>query len=167
MRLPRIGQAFLSGKRLFPSLVPIVVLLLAGWICLSCGTGRSHLNEGAGVRFQKDVDYDAVLEEGGRKHLPVVVYFTATWCGPCKVMDKYVFSDENLSGRMNDEFICVKMDVDNPSYKDLVYIYDARALPTFVIVNSKGRVLVRRTGSQSISAMHRFLDEALRIYDPE
>ena len=145
-----------------PLSLPLIYVLVVLGIFAACSTGKKHLSESSGVHFQKTINYDDILARSAAEHLPVVVYFTATWCGPCKVMDKYVFSDEELARRLNTEFISIKLDVDNPDYKDLVYIYDASALPTMVMVNQKGAELARRRGSLSISGVHRFLDEGLR-----
>ncbi len=133
-------------------------------LMISCKISKS-IPEGSETVFEEDIIYDNVLATSERMHKPVVIDFTATWCGPCKVMDKYVFSDITLTDRMKREFINIRIDVDNPKYKDLVVIYNASVLPTLVIVDDKGAELARRQGSLSISGVHRFLDEALNAFE--
>ncbi len=150
-------------KRLLRVIFISGLLLFLIGMNASCGIMKKGSSGEAKVRFRESFDYDNVLAESEHRQLPVLIYFTAEWCGPCKFMDKYVFSNEKLAERLENEFISLKLDVDNPAFKDLVYIYHASLLPTMVIVNSKGRELTRREGSQSISAMHRFLDEYYKL----
>ncbi|HBY87663.1 MAG TPA: thiol reductase thioredoxin, partial [Colwellia sp.] len=44
------------------------------------------------------------------QHQYSLLYFTASWCGPCKSMSPIV---ENVSGLMNGRFNTIKIDIDN------------------------------------------------------
>ena len=35
--------------------------------------------------------------------------FSAEWCGPCKMLEREVFMDQDLAKRINDRFIAVKV----------------------------------------------------------
>jgi thioredoxin 1 len=85
-------------------------------------------------------DVDAILVRAGSEEKLVVIDFTATWCGPCKMIAP-VFAE--LS-ELIDDVIFVKVDVDeNP---DTAARYSVSAMPTFCFIKS-GEVVDRLQGA--------------------
>jgi thioredoxin 1 len=73
---------------------------------------------------------------------PVLVDFTATWCGPCKMLDPIVVQlAQELSGRLK----VVKLDVDENS--GLAIQYQVMGVPTLMLF-SEGMPKERMTGYQ-------------------
>lgn len=72
---------------------------------------------------------------------PVLVDFTAEWCGPCKVMKPVV---ELVADQFEGVAIIGKLDVDtNPA---ITAKYSVRNMPSFLIFN-KGEVVDRVIGA--------------------
>ena len=67
-----------------------------------------------------------------------ILYFSATWCGPCKMLGPIM---ESLAGEINYE----KIDVD--ANQDLSIQYGVRNIPTLVLVEN-GEAVSRLTGLQ-------------------
>ena len=67
-----------------------------------------------------------------------ILYFSAGWCGPCKMLGPIM---ESLSGQINYE----KIDVDNN--QDLSIKYGVRNIPTLILVEN-GEAVGRLTGLQ-------------------
>tara|TARA_R110000744_G_scaffold137551_8_gene248118 strand:- start:4568 stop:4813 length:246 start_codon:yes stop_codon:yes gene_type:complete len=67
-----------------------------------------------------------------------ILYFSASWCGPCKMLGPIM---ESLSGQINYE----KIDVDNN--QDLSIKYGVRNIPTLVLVEN-GAIIRKLTGLQ-------------------
>jgi thioredoxin 1 len=59
---------------------------------------------------------------------PVLVDFSAEWCGPCKMMGPVL---EQLKDKMVDKVRILKIDVD--SNRDLAYKYNIRSVPTLML----------------------------------
>lgn len=69
--------------------------------------------------------------------------FHATWCSPCKWMDQTTFRDEHVAKVLNDNFVSVKVDIDEIAGYELKNTYDVKYLPTMLIFNSQGQLLDR------------------------
>ena len=73
-------------------------------------------------------DYKEKIEQSDY----IVLFFTATWCGPCKVMYPLI---EKLSESMN---TCkfYKIDVDETDTEDIVDLYGVQSMPTFFFIKN-------------------------------
>ena len=60
--------------------------------------------------------------------VPVLVDFSAEWCGPCKMMKPVL---EQLKSRMGDKVRILKVDVDDN--RELAYKYSIRSVPTLML----------------------------------
>ncbi|KAG9144489.1 hypothetical protein Leryth_014520 [Lithospermum erythrorhizon] len=73
--------------------------------------------------------------------MKMVVYFTSSWCGPCRLMEPFInnFSNQYTSV----EFI--KIDVDE--LMGLAEAFVVRTMPTFLLIK-RGNVLDRVVGAK-------------------
>ena len=82
-------------------------------------------------------DLPAALAESRTANKPVLLYFTADWCGPCQYMRRNVFSDEGVATAMQDRYIPVR--VDHDQRQDLIFQYQADGIPWFGVLDPEGR----------------------------
>jgi thioredoxin 1 len=84
---------------------------------------------------------------------PVLVDFSAEWCGPCKMMAP-VLKDiaHKYEGRLN----VIKVDVDNNA--SAAQAYNISSVPTLMIFRN-GKVLWRQSGAMSLNAMEKIIDQ--------
>jgi thioredoxin 1 len=75
-------------------------------------------------------------------NLPVLVDFTAVWCGPCKMLEPIV---QQLAQEWEGKVKIVKLDVDENA--DLAMQYQIMGVPTLILF-SNGQPLERMTGYQ-------------------
>lgn len=52
----------------------------------------------------------AARQKASEKKLPLFVDVYATWCGPCKMMDRDVYPNPEVEKYMNENFVSVRMD---------------------------------------------------------
>ena len=69
-----------------------------------------------------------------------ILYFTASWCAPCKALSPIM---DSLQGQINFD----KIDVD--SNTDLSAQYGVRGVPSLILLDDTGEVKGRFTGVQS------------------
>ena len=79
--------------------------------------------------------------------MKTILYFTASWCGPCKALAPRM---EKLSGQINYK----KIDVDGN--QDLSIKYGVRNVPSLVLVNENGEEVNRMVGVQPDQAILNF-----------
>merc|ERR1712243_322999 len=79
-------------------------------------------------------DFDKQLTFAGGKL--VVVNFSATWCGPCKMMAPTF--EAMSSSRLFHHVVFLTVDVDD--FEDVAKKYNISALPTFLFIKNKAMV---------------------------
>lgn len=86
---------------------------------------------------------------------PVVVDFTAAWCGPCKAMAPII---EQFKQQVGDAAVVLKVDIDrNPA---AAQHYRIQGVPTLMIFKNGG-IVWRRSGVMSAAELRNALDPYL------
>ena len=94
----------------------------------------------AQVRFL-DSSTDAVRKEAIAQDKLVFIDLYATWCGPCKAMERDVFSKKEVGDFMDEYFVAAKYDIDKPTGKALAGKHGIRSIPTYLVFNTEGDLL--------------------------
>jgi thioredoxin-like negative regulator of GroEL len=93
------------------------------------------------------VSLPKALEVGKARSKPVLVYVTASWCGPCQEMKRTTLADERVALLIHSNFEAVKMDLD--ANQEVAARLGATAIPFFAIVNEEGKVVRSQMGYMS------------------
>lgn len=84
---------------------------------------------------------------------PVLVDFSAEWCGPCKMMAPIL---EDLAKRVGEQATILKVDVDrNP---EAAQFYNVQGVPTLIIFK-KGEIKWRQSGVVQAAQLEQLLKQ--------
>jgi len=103
-----------------------------------------------------DIRLDEALVTAKLEGKPVMLKFHAVWCHFCNKMDNVTFIDENVKNTL-EEFISLKLDVDKTDGLSAAHYYKVIALPTIIILNSKGEKVYHQQGYHSPEQMQKVL----------
>ncbi len=92
---------------------------------------------------------------------PILLALTATWCHWCHVMDGSSYSDPRIIDLVSSRFIPVRVDVDQRP--DVSRRYNQGALPSMVVLNGGGDVLLGRAYTPPDEALG-LLEQAAGAY---
>ena len=91
-----------------------------------------------GIRFGSDSLLSSVLRKAMTANMLVFIDCYTAWCGPCREMDRQVFSNAEVGKFFNKNFICAKFDMEKPEGLNIQKKYNVNAYPTLLFLNAKG-----------------------------
>ncbi|MDX1684332.1 MAG: thioredoxin family protein [Saprospiraceae bacterium] len=109
--------------------------------------------------------FEEALEEAKKQDKAIFVDAFTTWCGPCKRMSKYVFTDKSVGEFYNENFINMKLDMEKEQGMKFGLKYPVSAYPTFYFIKSDGEVLFTTKGGRQAKQFIELGEKALSRYD--
>jgi thioredoxin-related protein len=128
------------------------------WI-LVCVPVLLNAQREKGIHFEQDLSGQQVLEKAKTENKYIFMDCYATWCGPCKLMDSAVYSEEEVGNYLNAHFISIKVQMDTSKqdneeikvwYNNAHAIqteYKVSALPSYLFFSSEGKIVHRFLGA--------------------
>jgi len=116
---------------------------------------RIAARSGGNVPFATREPADTI-RQAQASGVPALLYFTSDWCGPCRIMEKWVFTaDQSVSAA--ESYQTVKIDIDRfPELKSRFEIY---SVPVLIALDKEGAVRERHRGYASVSEFVSLLEK--------
>ena len=120
--------------------IGLLVLFLIGFIGSAEASGRlakgkiaesyNNAEEGEGIKFYEG-DWQSALMLAKKENKLIFLDAYASWCGPCKMMERKTFPDEAVGAYFNANFVNVKMDMEkHPEGPRLATKFNLTLYPT-------------------------------------
>lgn len=100
----------------------------------------------AQVKFETK-STDAVREMAVKTGKLVFIDLYASWCPPCRMMERQVFSRKDVGEFMDQRFVAAKYDVDKTTGRELMKKYGEGSIPLYLVFDTQGEVLGRIQGA--------------------
>jgi len=130
-----------------------------------------------GIKYESGYSWKEIQAKAKAEKKPIFVDCYATWCGPCKAMDREILSKNDIGNYFNSHFINVKVQMDKTSgdaeairnwYRDateLMEKYEIKAFPTYLFFSSDGQIVHKIIGVAN--SKEDFLAKTYRALTPE
>jgi len=97
------------------------------------------------IKFE-DSDFATILAKAKSEKKIVFLDAYAAWCGPCKLMEKNVFTDKTVADYYNKNFINAHFDMEKGEGPNLASKYGIRSYPTLLFLNGEGEIVGKELG---------------------
>lgn len=71
----------------------------------------------------------------------IMVFFTAEWCSPCRIMKRQVFADNEVKKAIDAKVVSIEINIDDPNSKALIKQYNIGITPTTIFINPEGELI--------------------------
>lgn len=114
------------------------------------------------IQFQ-DIPFKDLIAKAKKENKIVFIDAYASWCGPCKLMEKNVFTKKSVGDYYNANFVNARFDMEKGEGREIASKYGVRSYPTYLFLNGDGELISQNLGYMEESV---FLTMAQDINSP-
>mgnify|MGYP001167333083 CR=1 FL=1 len=115
-----------------------------------------------GIQFFKG-SWSQLLQTAKQQNKIIFVDVYTDWCGPCKEMDRSVFTAKLVGNKYNNGFLSYKLNAEKGEGIQLAEDFNVNGFPTFLYLNSRGDLLYRFSGFMEPDQLNAAADKAITI----
>lgn len=116
-----------------------------------------------GIKFENDT-FQNILNKAKKENKLVFLDAFASWCGPCKLLERNVFPQKEVGEFYNKNFINSRFDMEKGEGRDIARKYGINSYPSLLFINGNGEVVFKGMGYMDISD---FLEMGKDVLNPE
>ncbi len=106
---------------------------------------------------------DEAIAKAKKENKQVLVLGSATWCSPCKALEKNVYPTKETGNLINSKTVFIKYNLDKADPDNVANRFAIRAYPTFVVLNDEGVEVNRFVGgARDAAGFNARVEDALK-----
>jgi thiol-disulfide isomerase/thioredoxin len=118
-----------------------IILMISLWVGL-------QIPMFAGINFFEG-SYEEALALAKEERKIIFIDAYASWCGPCKVMAKNVFTQQEVGDYYNSNFINLKLDMEKKEATAFKRSFSVSAYPTLFFIDGEENLVHKIVGGQN------------------
>src|SRR3989304_6079253 len=91
------------------------------------------------IKFE-DKTFEELKKQAKAENKLIFIDFYTVWCGPCKKMDKEVFTNDSVADFYNSQFISARIDAEKREWVELAKKYEISVYPTFLFLDGDSMI---------------------------
>ncbi len=99
------------------------------------------------IEFVTGLTWKQIKEKAAREKKMIFFDAYASWCGPCKYLEQSVYTDDDVAGFYNDNFINVKFDMEVGEGVTLSETFGISSYPTLMYFAPDGKMVHKYIGA--------------------
>lgn len=127
----------------------------------TCSAKYATIKKDGGITFIEQ-DWDKALKTAQSQNKLVFLDIYATWCGPCKMLKQYTFTDAKVGEFFNKNFINVSVDGEKGVGPGLAEKFAIEGYPTLIVADASGKPVLVTAGYLPSDVLLNFANEALK-----
>lgn len=98
-----------------------------------------------GIKFFEG-SWKEVLKKAKETNKPIMVDVSTSWCGYCKKMKRFTFTDNKVAAYYNENFINIEVDAENGDGLVIAQKYQVRSYPTIIYFDKNEKPILYAEG---------------------
>ncbi|SMP24647.1 thioredoxin family protein [Chryseobacterium profundimaris] len=97
------------------------------------------------IQFQ-ELPFKDLVSKAKKENKIIFIDAFTSWCGPCKMMEKNIFTKKSVGDYYNANFINARFDMEKGEGRDIAAKYGVRSYPSYLFLNGDGEVVSQNYG---------------------
>ena len=131
------------------------------------------ISKAQGIEWTDNQNWQQVLANAKEQNKLIFIDCFATWCGPCKRMDKLVYQNDTIADFFNKHFISVRLQADTTKYDNvnvqnwyrdaamILKMHKVTSYPTFLFFLPNGEIVHEEAGFKDVKNFIRIAEDAI------
>lgn len=97
------------------------------------------------ILFQ-DIPFKDLIAKAKKENKLVFIDAYASWCGPCKMMERNIFTKKSVGDFYNKNFVNARIDMEKGEGREIATRFGVRSYPTYLFLNGDGELISQNYG---------------------
>lgn len=138
----------------------ICKIAIVFFLLLNVITSDAQKNHSTGMQFFSG-SWDELLNAAKKQNKLIFIDVYTDWCGPCKAMDKFIFTAKKVGEKYNPLFLNYRLNAEKGEGIGIAKGFNVGAYPTFLFLNNQGFLVDRVVGEKEVQPFIQIADEAV------